>query len=132
VQAVFKTLGCTANIAYPGEVTSPFFKGGENDQYLENYDMIAVQTGSVVSRTLFNQKSGTLTLFAFDAGQSLSEHTAPFDAFAQVLEGQLEIRIDGEAHVLSAGEMILMPANLPHALVAQTPAKMLLTMLRAN
>lgn len=95
-------------------------------------DMIAVQTGSVVSRTLFNQKSGTLTLFAFDAGQSLSEHTAPFDAFAQVLEGQLEIRIDGEAHVLSAGEMILMPANLPHALVAQTPAKMLLTMLRAN
>jgi quercetin dioxygenase-like cupin family protein len=95
-------------------------------------DMIVVQTGSVVSRTLFNQKSGTLTLFAFDAGQSLSEHTAPFDAFAQVLEGQLEIRIDGEPQMLSAGEMILMPANLPHALMAQTPVKMLLTMLRAN
>lgn len=82
--------------------------------------------GSVVSRTLLDNDSGTLTLFAFDKGQNLSEHTAPFHAFIQVLDGEAEVVIGGEPHPVKTGEMILMPANIPHAVNAVARFKMLL------
>jgi quercetin dioxygenase-like cupin family protein len=94
-------------------------------------DLVAYQEGAVVSRTLLKRTAGTVTAFAFDGGQGLSEHTAPFDALVHVLEGDADINIAGTAHRLSAGEMILMPANQPHALTARTPFKMLLTMIRS-
>jgi len=94
-------------------------------------DLIAYQDGAVVSRTILKRATGTITAFAFDQGQGLSEHTAPFDALVHILEGDAEITIAGTASRVSAGEMILMPANQPHALLAQTPFKMLLTMIRS-
>ncbi|MEW6181309.1 MAG: cupin domain-containing protein [Chloroflexota bacterium] len=95
-------------------------------------DLIAVQPQAVVSRTLVNQKSGTVTLFAFDAGQGLSEHTAPYDALVHLLEGEMEITIAGRPYSLKASQMILMPANQPHALRAHSAVKMLLTMIRSG
>ncbi len=92
---------------------------------------VAYQPGSVVSRTLIDKKIGTLTLFAFDAGQGLSEHTAPFDAVVQIVDGTAAITIDGTIHQVTAGEMIIMPANIPHSLKADVPFKMLLVMIRA-
>jgi quercetin dioxygenase-like cupin family protein len=89
------------------------------------------QEGAVVSRTLLKRAGGTITLFAFDEGQALSEHTAPFDAVAHVLEGDAEITIAGTPLRVSAGEMVLMPANQPHAVNARTRFKMLLTMIRS-
>ena len=94
-------------------------------------ELLAVQTGAVVSRTVIDEKTGTITLFAFDEGQGLSEHSAPFDAYVQIVEGSMEIVIGGEAYDLSAGEMIIMPADVPHALKATLPAKMLLVMIRS-
>ena len=94
-------------------------------------DFIGYQDGSVVSRTLIDKKIGTVTLFAFDKGQGLSEHTTPYDALVQIIEGEVEITISGNAHVLKEGEMIIMPANDPHALKALTKYKMLLTMIKA-
>lgn len=94
-------------------------------------EMIHIQEGAVVSRTLVNQPAGTITLFAFDAGQSLSEHTAPYDALVQVLEGDVEITIKGTPFQLKAGEMILMPANDPHALKTAQGLKMLLVMIKS-
>ncbi len=88
------------------------------------------QEGAVVSRTLVERRAGTVTLFAFDAGQALSEHTAPFDAWVYVLEGELEITLDGEPHMLAQGQAMTMPADVPHALRAVTPLKMLLVMIR--
>jgi quercetin dioxygenase-like cupin family protein len=82
------------------------------------------------SRTLVKKKTGTVTLFAFDRGEGLSEHTAPFDALVIVLDGEAEITIAGKAHILAAGETILMPANQPHALRAGQPFKMMLVMIR--
>ncbi|MEW6258435.1 MAG: cupin domain-containing protein [Thermodesulfobacteriota bacterium] len=93
-------------------------------------DMIAYQNGAVVSKTLLKKDTGTVTLFAFDAGQGLSEHTAPFDAMVQVLEGDAEISISGTPFRVAAGQMIVMPAHSPHALKAVTAFKMLLTMIR--
>ena len=89
------------------------------------------QDGAVVSRTLLKRAGGTITLFAFDEGQSLSEHTTPFDAIAHILEGEADITIAGAPLRVSAGEMVLMPANQPHAVHARTPFKMLLTMIRS-
>jgi quercetin dioxygenase-like cupin family protein len=86
--------------------------------------------GAVVSRALAKSKAGTLTLFAFDAGEELSEHTAPFDALVHVLEGGAEILISGESFSLEAGDAIIMPADEPHAVRAVGPFKMLLTMIR--
>ena len=86
--------------------------------------------GSVVSKTLVDKEAGTVTLFAFDQGQALSEHTAPFDAFVYVVEGTVEITIAGSAHSVSAGEMIIMPAGKPHALRAVSAFKMLLVMVK--
>lgn len=93
--------------------------------------MVSYQDGAIVSRTLINQKAGTVTLFAFDAGQELSEHTAPYDALVQVLDGETRVTIAGQPFDLRAGEMIVMPANQPHALSATVKFKMLLTMIRS-
>ena len=86
--------------------------------------------GSVVSRTLLNKKTGTLTLFAFDARQSLSEHTSPYDATVQVLEGEATLTIGGEKVKARAGELVIMPANVPHDVIAESRFKMLLIMIR--
>ncbi len=95
-------------------------------------ELVAYQKGAVVSRTLVEKEAGTVTLFAFDEGQALSEHTAPFDALVQVSDGEAEIRIAGVPYKVGSGEMIIMPANQPHALKALTPFKMMLTMIRAG
>jgi quercetin dioxygenase-like cupin family protein len=100
-------------------------------QTLSLAGLLQYQAGAVVSRTLLDKKAGTITLFAFDKGEGLSEHTAPFDATVQVLEGEAEIKISGEAHRVKAGELIIMPANQPHALRAVEKFKMLLVMIRS-
>jgi len=87
------------------------------------------QTGAVVSRQITKAEGGNVTLFAFDEGQELSEHTAPYDALVHVLDGEAEIIISGKSHLLKAGEGILMPANDPHAVKAKVKFKMLLTMI---
>ncbi len=89
------------------------------------------QEGSIVSRTVIDKKAGTVTFFAFDRGQGLSEHTAPFDALVYLLDGEAEITISGKPFRLTAGEMVIMPANAPHALKAITRFKMVLTMIRS-
>ena len=86
--------------------------------------------GAVVSKTLLDKKAGTLTLFAFDAGQGLSEHTAPYDATVQILDGEAELTIDGRPVAAKAGELVIMPANIPHAVRAVRRFKMLLIMIR--
>jgi quercetin dioxygenase-like cupin family protein len=93
--------------------------------------LVEYQDGAIVSREVLKKKTGTITLFAFDAGQGLSEHTAPFDALVQVVDGEAAITIAGKRHRVRAGELILMPANQPHALKAEQRFKMLLTMIRA-
>ncbi|ACM19608.1 cupin superfamily barrel domain protein [Geotalea daltonii FRC-32] len=93
--------------------------------------LVAYQEGTVVSRTLIDKQVGTITVFAFDEGQGLSEHTAPYDAFVQILDGEAEITIAGEPHHVIAGQMIIMPANKPHALKGIKNFKMLLVMIRA-
>jgi len=94
-------------------------------------ERVEYQKDAVVSKTIIDKKTGTVTLFAFDEGQGLSEHTAPFDAMVQVLDGEVEIRIAGNPHRVKAGQMIIMPANEPHALKAVASFKMLLTMIRS-
>ena len=94
-------------------------------------DMIAYQENAVVSRTIIDKDVGTVTVFAFDDGQGLSEHTAPYDAMVQVLDGEVEITISGEPRPVKSGELIIMPANEPHSLKALGRFKMLLTMIRA-
>jgi quercetin dioxygenase-like cupin family protein len=93
-------------------------------------DLIDYQEGSVVSRTIVDKEAGTVTLFAFDEGQGLSEHTVPFDALVYSLDGKVEVMISGKAVQLKKGEMVIMPANKPHALKATKRFKMLLTMIR--
>ncbi len=94
-------------------------------------DLVGYQDGAVVSRTLVTRATGTLTLFAFDEGQGLSEHTAPFDALAHLLDGEAEIVVAGKTLPAKAGEAVLMPAGQPHSLKALTKFKMLLTMSRS-
>jgi quercetin dioxygenase-like cupin family protein len=94
-------------------------------------DLIAYQEGSVVSRTIIDKKAGTVTLFAFDENQGLSEHTAPYDAMVYILDGEVKITISGKPIMLKQGEMTIMPANQPHALAAKTRFKMLLIMVKA-
>ena len=93
-------------------------------------EIAAYQEHSVVSREIIRKPSGTMTVFAFDQGEGLSEHTAPFDAAVYLLEGEAEIRIDGKPYSVKEGEMIIMPANKPHALKAVTRYKMLLVMIK--
>ena len=92
--------------------------------------MVSYQSGSVVSRTLIDKSVGTVTVFAFDSGQGLSEHTAPFDALVQIIDGTADITIAGSVHTVREGEMIIMPANKPHSLKANPQFKMLLIMIR--
>ncbi len=94
-------------------------------------DLVSYQDGAVVSRIVVKQERGNVTLFAFDAGQELSEHTAPFDALVHVLEGEVDITISGRPYRLTGGEMVVMPANQPHALKAVSRFKMVLTMIRS-
>ena len=93
--------------------------------------LVEYQAGSVVSRTIIDKKAGTVTLFAFDENQSLSEHTAPYDALVFILDGEADILISGKPVRLKKGEITIMPANEPHALTAVTKFKMLLTMIRS-
>jgi quercetin dioxygenase-like cupin family protein len=93
--------------------------------------LIDYQEGSIVSRTLIDKKAGTITLFAFDKEQGLSEHTSPYDAIVQILDGEVEVTISGKPLTLKKGEITIMPANQPHALAAKTKFKMLLTMIKS-
>lgn len=102
---------------------------GEPFNMAEN---VEYANGSVVSKTLVKKQSGTVTLFAFDAGQGLSEHMAPFDALVYVLDGQAQITIGGTPQRVRSGEMIIMPANITHALHAEERFKMLLVMIRSQ
>ncbi len=98
---------------------------------MRSVDLAAYQEGSVVSRTIIDKKTGTVTFFAFDEGQGLSEHTAPFDALVYLLEGAARITISGTPIDLRDGDMLIMPANQPHAVRATKRFKMILTMLRS-
>jgi quercetin dioxygenase-like cupin family protein len=100
-------------------------------QVLDPAALAGYQDGSVVSRELVRGKTGTVTVFAFDKGQGLSEHTAPFDALVHVLDGVAEITVEGHPFRVGAGEMIIMPAGRPHALFAGEPFKMMLVMIRS-
>jgi len=100
-------------------------------QVLKLADLVSYQEGSVVSRQITKADAGNVTLFAFDAAQELSEHTAPFDALLYLLDGEAEIRVSGKPYMLNAGDAIIMPANEPHAVKAKIKFKMLLTMIRA-
>jgi len=99
-------------------------------QALQMADLVNYQDGAVVSRTVIDKKTGTVTLFAFDEDQGLSEHTTPFDALVCIIDGEAEVIISGKALRLKEGEMVIMPANHPHALKAITQFKMLLIMIR--
>lgn len=92
--------------------------------------IVDYQTGAVVSKEMLRTNHGTVTLFAFDKGQGLSEHTAPFDVIVHVAEGEADITISGQMYVVKAGEVIKMPANEPHALFARENFKMMLVMLK--
>ena len=100
-----------------------------NGKVLDLPGLVAYGEGAIVSRTIVENNAGTLTIFAFDAGQGLSEHTTPFDALVQVLDGEAEIIIAGESSKVGSGQIILMPANVPHAVRANQRFKMMLTML---
>ncbi len=105
--------------------TDDFVKEG-----LKMKDQVEYQEGAVVSKTLIKKDTGTLTLFAFDKGEGLSEHSAPFDALVYVIDGKAEVKISGQAYNIGAGEMIIMPADKPHALKANERFKMLLVMIK--
>ena len=104
--------------------------GAPTAEVMKFAELVTYQEGSVVSRQIIKADAGNVTLFAFDAGQELSEHRAPFDALVHVLEGEAEIRISGQPYTVSAGDAIVMPANEPHAVKAEKKFKMLLTMIR--
>ncbi len=94
-------------------------------------DLVEYSADSIVSKTILDKSAGTITLFAFDKGQQLSEHTVPYDAVVQVLDGDCQLTIDGQAKQVAAGEIIIMPGNVPHSVTAREKFKMLLTMIRA-
>jgi quercetin dioxygenase-like cupin family protein len=104
---------------------------GIGNQAVHALELVSYQDGAVVSRELLKKPTGTVTVFAFDAGQGLSEHTAPFDALVHVIEGSAEITIAGQPHRVDGGQMLLMPAHQPHALKALDRFKMILTMIRS-
>ena len=104
---------------------------GLSGQVVKPVDLVSYQGDSVVSRTMIDRNTGTLTLFAFDEGQGLSEHTAPFDALVHVIDGEAEVMISGKSLKLIEGEMVIMPANQPHALKATKRFKMMLVMIKS-
>ncbi|MHC1604872.1 MAG: cupin domain-containing protein [Candidatus Methanofastidiosia archaeon] len=112
------------------------YKSKENQELVGKVfklaELVDYQEEAVVSRTVIHKDVGTVTLFAFDRGQGLSEHTAPFDALVYIIDGEAEITISGKSNYLKTGDMIIMPANDPHALKATTPYKMVLVMIRSN
>ena len=110
--------------------TSPL-KGIASSQVMKLAELISYQTGAIVSREIVKGHTGNITIFSFDEGQSLSEHKTPFDALVQVLEGEVEISIEGKLYHVESGEIILMPAQKLHALKALKRFKMVLTMLRS-
>lgn len=96
-------------------------------------NLLEYQKDAVVSMEILKKEVGTVTIFAFDKGQGLSEHSAPFDAMVQIIDGEAEITLNGEPHTVKTGEMLIMPANVPHALQAvNCPYKMVLTMIKSN
>jgi quercetin dioxygenase-like cupin family protein len=101
------------------------------EQAINLIQTVEYQQDAVVSRTLLDKKAGTVTLFAFDAGQGLSEHTVPYDALVQVIDGEAEVTISGKTVTVKQGEMVVMPAGKPHALRAIKQFKMLLVMIKA-
>ena len=111
--------------------SSPEPKGLAPAQVAKAPELVNYQDGAVVSREIVKKPTGNVTIFAFDEGQGLSEHTAPFDALVQVVEGDAEITVSGQPHRVQGGEMILMPAGQPHALKALKRFKMILTMIRS-
>ena len=104
--------------------------GWEPGQKADLASMIAYQTGSVVSRTIINRKSGTLTLFAFTEGEGLSEHTSPYDALLHVLDGEAVVTVAGKVNDMEGGDAVVLPAGKPHSVQAKTRFKMLLVMIR--
>jgi quercetin dioxygenase-like cupin family protein len=106
-------------------------KGVATGEKLNLANLAGYQEGAVVSRTVVDKPVGTVTAFAFDAGEGLSEHTSPYDALVQVLDGEAEINLAGTVQTVSAGEILVMPANTPHSLRAVKRFKMLLVMIRA-
>lgn len=98
---------------------------------LKAENLIEYQEGAIVSKEILRKSTGNITMFAFDKGEGLSEHTAPFDAIVQVIEGKAEITISGKKNILEKGDMIIMPANEPHSLLAIERFKMILTMIRS-
>ena len=106
-------------------------KGLPGAHVVKTAELVNYQDGAIVSREIIKKATGNVTIFAFDESQGLAEHTAPFDALAQVVEGEVEIIISAQPHRLKGGEMILMPAGIPHALKALRRFKMLLTMIRS-
>jgi len=102
-----------------------------SSQVLSVNGLIDYQEGSIVSRVILKSEAGNVTMFAFDKGQELSEHSAPYDALVEILDGEAEIRISGKPFILNSGEAIIMPANDPHAVLAVNKFKMLLTMLKS-
>ena len=111
--------------------TASKLKGLSGAEVAKAAELVNYQDGAVVSREIVKKPTGNVTIFAFDEGQGLSEHTAPFDALVQIVEGDAEIMICGQPHQLQSGEMILMPAGQPHALKALKRFKMILTMIRS-
>jgi quercetin dioxygenase-like cupin family protein len=111
--------------------SNPKPKGLAGAQVAQALELVNYQEGAVVSREIVKKPTGTVTIFAFDESEGLSEHTAPFDALVQVVEGDAEIIISGQPHRVQGGEMILMPAGEPHALKAIKRFKMILTMIRS-
>ncbi len=94
-------------------------------------NLVDYQEKSVVSTEIVKKETGTITMFAFDEGEGLSEHSAPFDAMVQVIDGKLKLTIDGKEYILNKGDIIIMPANVPHALHAETKFKMILSMIKS-
>ena len=118
------------------EKATPTSRSGKSKmpagKVLDLVGMVSYADGSIVSRTLVENEAGTVTLFAFDAGQGLSEHTAPFDALVYVLDGEGEFTVGGKANNVGSAQAMLMPAKVPHAVKAEKRFKMLLTMLRSK
>ena len=106
-------------------------KAEANHKVEKLVNLVSYQENAVVSRTIMDKDAGTVTLFAFDAGEGLSEHTAPYDAMVAVLDGEAEVKIAGEPFLLMEGDTIIMPADVPHALRAVERFKMLLVMIKA-
>ena len=102
----------------------------EKGNVLNLEQLVDYSDGGVISKQVLKNEAGNITLFSFDKGQGLTEHTAPFDAMVQVIDGKAEIKIGGVPHLLNKGETIIMPANIPHALFAKERFKMLLTMIK--